>query len=128
MTCIAFCSIIKKKLWGAICKQKNVSEPEEVLEDKNSIQNLTLTYKKNILKPHKFSSRIQIEKIKFIEKFFNNIDINKDKYLLKYIYYDIFKQEIKSILKIHSELKDLIYTDLDKIYHSIKKITIELKQ
>ena len=115
---------------GNIIKRSSLlfDEAEEVLQEKENIKKIPLKYKKNINKPHISYSRIVLEKRKYLEKFFSKIDIINDEYLLKYIYYDIYKKEEKNINKIYKCLKDLIENNIDEIYNSIKRINIELKK
>ena len=115
---------------GKIIKRSSLifDESDEVLEEKETIKAFPLKYKKNILKPHISYSRLTTEKIKFLEKYFSNIDISKDEYLLKYIYYDIYNIEENNINKIYKNLKELIKNDINKIYESIKKVSIELNK
>ena len=113
---------------GRIIKRSSllIDESDEVLEDKETIKALPLKYKKNIKKEHIKKNKIKLEKINYLENYFNNININKDEYILKYIYYDIYNKEENNITKVEQELKELINTNINKIYNSIKKITIEL--
>ena len=115
---------------GKIIKRSSLifDESDEVLEEKETIKTLPLKYKKNIIKPHIVYNRILTEKMKFLQKYFSNIDKLKDEYLLKYIYYDIYNIEENNINKVYKKLQELIYEDINTIYNSIKKITIELKQ
>ena len=115
---------------GRLIKRSSLifDEADEVLEEKETIKALSLKYKKNIPKPHISYSRIITEKTKFLQKYFSNIDKLKDEYLLKYIYYDIYNTEENNIDKVYKKLQELIYEDINIIYNSIKKISIELKQ
>lgn len=115
---------------GKIIKRSSLlfDEADEVLEEKETIKALPLKYKKNISKSHPLNSRINIEKMKYLEKYFSNIDIKKDEYLLKYIYHEIYNKEENNINKVYQELKELINNDINKIYSSIKKVSIELKK
>lgn len=114
---------------GRVIKRSSLifDEADEVLEEKDSIKPLSIKYKKNIKKNYKLNSRIEIEKIKFLENYFNNINKIEDEYLLKYIYYDIYNLEENNINKVYENLKELINEDLNTIYNSVKKINIELK-
>jgi len=115
---------------GKVIKRSSllIDESDEVLEEKETIKEINLKYKKNISKPHIQYARLIDEKNKFIQNFFNDIDINKDEYLLKYIYYDIYSSEENDIKKIYKILKELINKDINTIYNSIKKISKELKK
>jgi len=114
---------------GRVIKRSSLifDEADEVLEEKDSIKPLSIKYKKNIKKNYKLNSRIEIEKIKFLENYFNNLNKIEDEYLLKYIYYDIYNLEENNINKVYENLKELINEDLNTIYNSVKKINIELK-
>ena len=115
---------------GKIIKRSSLmfDEADEVLEEKETIKELKIKYKKNISNPHIPYSRITSEKTNFLEKYFNDIDKYKDEYLLKYIYYDIYNIEEENINEIYNKLKNLIITDLNTINEAIKKINIELKK
>jgi len=115
---------------GKIIKRSSLllDEADDVLEEKETIKNLPLKYIKNKEKSHITYNRLLEEKINFIQKYFSNIDIERDEYLLKYIYYEIYNKEEDNINKVYKQLKELIKNDINKIYHSIKKVSIELKK
>ena len=115
---------------GKVIKKSSLllDEADDVLEDKETIKHLPLRYIKNKEKSHIAYNRLLEEKINFIQKYFSNIDIERDEYLLKYIYYEIYNREENNINKVHKELKELIKNDINKIYQSIKKVSIELKK
>lgn len=115
---------------GKVIKRSSLlfDEADEVLEDKEFIKELQLKYQKNIPKKHLLQSRVNMEKTKYLEKYFSKIDKFKDEYLLKYIHYDIYNKEEKNIDKVYQELKSLINNNINKIYESIQKVSIELKK
>ena len=115
---------------GKVIKKSSLllDEADDVMEDKETIKHLPLRYIKNKEKSHITYNRLLEEKINFIQKYFSNIDIERDEYLLKYIYYEIYNREENNINKVHKELKELIKNDINKIYQSIKKVSIELKK
>lgn len=115
---------------GKIIKRSSLlfDESDEVLEEKENIKPLPLKYQKNHFKTHIQTSRLMIEKTKFLENFFSNINLIKDEYLLKYIYYEIYNTEENNINKVYQKLRKLITNDINILYNSIKKVTIELKQ
>ena len=115
---------------GKVIKRSSLlfDEADEILEDKDLIKPLTIIYKKNIPRSHISNSRVIIEKTKFLEKYFSKIDIDNDEYLLKYIYYDIYNKDENNVNIIYEKLKELIKIDIDKIYNSIQKVSIELKK
>lgn len=115
---------------GKVIKRSSLlfDESDEALEEKETIKALPLKYKKNIVKPHPLNSRLNLEKKKYLEKYFSNIDVKNDEYLLKYIYYEIYNKEENDINQIYLNLKKLINNDTNCLYESIKKISIELKK
>ena len=115
---------------GKLIKRSSllIDESDEVLEEKETLKAFPLKYKKNNLKPHLSLNRTKQEKSQFIQNYFSNIDINKDEYLLKYLYYDIYNKEENNIKKVYKNLIELINNDINKIYNSIKKVNIELKK
>lgn len=115
---------------GKVVKKSSLlfEEADEVLEEQEILKFIKIKYLRNIHKPHIHISRLEEEKLRFLESFFSKIDITKDEYLLKYIYYDIYLKEEQNTSIIYQDLKKLIQTNINQIYNSIKKITIELKQ
>lgn len=115
---------------GKVIKKSSLlfEESDEVLEEISILKSLKINYLKNNYKNHIPLSRIEEEKIKFLKEFFSDINQVKDEYLLKYIYYDIYSKEEANTDIIYKQLKLLINTNINKIYNSIKKISIELKQ
>lgn len=115
---------------GKVIKRSSLlfEESDEVLEEISILKSLKINYLKNNYKNHIPLSRIEEEKIKFLKEFFSDINQVKDEYLLKYIYYDIYSKEEANTDIIYKQLKLLINTNINKIYNSIKKISIELKQ
>jgi len=115
---------------GKVIKRSSLlfEEADEVLEEISILKSLKINYIKNNYKNHIISNRVEEEKIKFLEDFFSEVNQVKDEYLLKYIYYDIYSKEEPNTNIIYKQLKSLINTNINKIYNSIKKISIELKQ
>lgn len=115
---------------GKITKKSSllIDEADEVIEEKETIKPLAIKYIQNIKQPRIFQGRLLTEKLQFIENYFKNISISEDKYLLKYIYYDIYNLEENNINKIYNQLKDLINKDINKLYNTIKKVNIESKK
>ena len=115
---------------GKVLKRSSllIDESEEILEEKDIIKNIKINYLNNKYKERISRSRIECEKIKFINEFFNKINILTDEYLLKYIYYDIYQKEENNTVKIYNNLKSMVNTNINKIYKSIKRIDLELKK
>ena len=114
---------------GKILKKSSLifEESDDILEDKDKIKAINIKYKIDKKNPTNINSRIEQEKIKFINKFFKNIDKRKDEYLLKYLYYEIYNKE-EDIDIIYNILLDLSKNDINKIYNSIQTLNKELKQ
>ena len=114
---------------GKILKKSSLifEESDDILEDKDKIKVINIKYKIDKKNPTNINSRIEQEKIKFINKFFKNIDKRKDEYLLKYLYYEIYNKE-EDIDIIYNKLLDLSKNDINKIYNSIQTLNKELKQ
>ena len=109
---------------GNIIKRSSLllEEADEVLEISEKLEVTNITYKKNIPQDRNIISRSIKEKYNFIASFFKNINLNKDKYLLKYIYYDIYNIIDDDINKIYNKL--LNEKNINKIYNSIKNLLI----
>lgn len=114
---------------GRILKKSSLifEESDDILEDKDKIKVINIKYKIDKKNPTNINSRIEQEKIKFINKFFKNIDKRKDEYLLKYLYYEIYNKE-EDIDIIYNKLLALSKNDINKIYNSIQTLNKELKQ
>lgn len=103
-------------------------ESDDILKDKDSIKLIPIKY--TILKKRntKIISRHNIEKKTYINKYLNNLDLLKDEYLIKYLYYDIYGTEEEDTSKIYHQLLSLSKDNYDLLYKSIKKINLELKK
>jgi len=115
---------------GKVLKKSSLlfDESDEILEDKDSIKLINLKYKINKKNNIIHQSRIIKEKIKYINNYLHNIDKLKDKYILKYLYYDLYNIEEDNIDKIYNDLLELSKDNINKIYDSIKKINLEPKK
>ncbi len=100
-------------------------ESDDILEDTSSVKQISILYNIKKINKQKYISRIQEEKQAYIENYFKKINKQKDEYLLKYIYYELFHKEEKNIDIVH---KELLKTDINKLYNGIKKVNIELKK
>lgn len=114
---------------GKILKKSSLifEEADDILEDKESIKEIKLKYKITKLNKITNKSRVVQEKENYINNYFKNIDKLKDKYTLKYLYYDLLEEEEDDINKIYLRLKSLAKENINKLYDSIKQIDIELK-
>lgn len=101
-------------------------ENDDVLKDKDSIKKANIKYVINKTNNNELISRISKEKIDYINKSLKQI--NKDEYLLKYIYYDIYNKEEKDISTIYNKLIELTKTDIGRLYEGIKNVNTELKK
>ena len=112
---------------GKILKKSSLifEEADDILFDVDKIELINIKY--NIIKINKLNnfSRIQEEKIKYINKYLNK---QKDEYVLKYLYYEIFKVEQDDIKLVYKELLNLQKTNINRLYNGIKKVNLELKK
>lgn len=115
---------------GKVLKKSSLifEESDDILEDKDEIKLIKIKYIINKKNNINIKSRIEQEKIKYINKYLKKIDKSKDEYLLKYLYYEIFNIEEDNIDIIYNELLKLSKNNINKIYTSIKKINLELKR
>lgn len=109
---------------GKVIKRSSLllDESEEILEEKEIIKNIKIKFLKNTSKKKILLGRIAEEQSFFLEDFLSKIDLNKDKYLLKYIYYDIYQEEEDNPQIIQKKLEELMNTNNKELYNSIQKI------
>ena len=109
---------------GKVIKRSSLllDESEEILEEKEIIKNIKIKFLKNTSKKKILLGRIAEEQSFFLEDFLSKIDLNKDKYLLKYIYYDIYQEEEDNPKIIQKKLEELMNTNNKELYNSIQKI------
>jgi len=115
---------------GKIIKRSSLifEESDDILEDKEEISQINIKYSINQKLNITYISRIQKERISYIDNYLKNIDKIKDEYFLKYLYYDIYNTEENNIDKIYNNLVELSQNNITKIYNSLKRVTIELKK
>jgi len=110
---------------GRLIKRSSLvfDEEEEVNEEVLNEEILSIDYVENNFKKVEYISRIDKERRDYLFKFINNLDIDRDGSILKYMYYDYFEQEEEDISKI----KDLILKELNsntsdknKLYDLVK--------
>ena len=116
--------------YGKVLKISSLlfEEADEVLEDKDDIKQINIKYK--IIKKKNISliSRHNIEKKRYVDTYLKKINILKDEYLLKYLYYDIYQTEEKDPQKIYTKFKHLAKEQTKVLYDAIKKLNLELKK
>ena len=112
---------------GKVLKKSSLifEELDDILLDISSIKHINIKYTIKKINAPRIISRVQEEKQKYINKYFKKIDKQKDEYLLKYLYYEIYKLEENDINIVY---KKILKTDINKLYDSIKKVNIELKK
>lgn len=108
---------------GRVIKKSSLllDEEDEILDSMGDIKITEIIFKNNIYKERIIVSRNNIEKKKYIDTFFKNINKNNDEYLLRYIYYDLFNCE-DSIDNIYNTL--LNKCDINLLYDELKSIGI----
>ena len=103
-------------------------ETDDILKDKDDIKLINIKYR--ILKRRnlKLISRPNQEKQTYISKYLKNLDLSKDEYLIKYLYYDIFGIEEENSNTIYDKLLVLSKENYHLLYEHIQKINYELKK
>ena len=103
-------------------------EADDILKDKDSIKQINIKYR--ILKRRhlKLISRPNQEKQNYIKHYLKHLDIKKDEYLIKYLYYDIYGTEEENIYVTYDKILTLAKENYLLLYEHIKKINYELKK
>lgn len=96
---------------GNLIKRSSLvfDEEEEVNEEVFKEKEIVIDYINNVFRKIEYISRIDRERRDYLFKFINNLDIEKDGSILKYMYYDYFEEEEEDTSKI----KDLILKELN---------------
>ena len=102
-----------------------IDEADEILEDNKNLKITKIKYKIVRERKKRSVSRSMEEKINYINKYLHD---NKDRYLLKYLYYEIFEIDMDDMKKIYNDLYDLVKKDTMKIYEAIQRVNLELKK
>lgn len=107
---------------GKVIKKSSLllDEEDEILEDIDDLKITKLDFQRNIYRRREIIGRNDKEKKRYVDKFFRNININNNLYLLKYIYYDLYQKE-DDINNIYNTL--LNNCDISLLYDELKKIT-----
>ena len=102
-------------------------EEEEVIEVSYSLGVTNIIYKKNEKKKSKIISRIERTKLAVLNNFIKKLDINNDKDILRYLYFDCFEKEAEYNINIKEILLKEINDNynLNNIYESIKLLNIK---
>ena len=100
-------------------------ESDDILKDASSIKQIKILYTIKKINKQKNISRVEEEKRIYINNYFKKIDKLKDEYVLKYLYYELFNKEEANIDIVY---KELLNTEINKLYNGIKKTNIELKK
>jgi len=115
---------------GKVIKKSSLifEESDEILEEKDIFKVINLKYIVNRYNKDKFISRILKEKINYIDLSLNNLDKERDKYILKYLYYDIYNEDSDDIDNIYQKLITLSKENISMMYESLKRVNLELKR
>lgn len=110
---------------GKLTKRSSLvfDEEEEVNEEVVRQKEIVIDYIENNFRKIEYISRIDKEKRDYLFKFINNLDIEKDGSILKYMYYDYFEEEEDNVSKIKELiLKELngSTSDKNKLYELVK--------
>ena len=115
---------------GKVIKKSSLicEEADDIMEDISEIKTINILYEIKKVNKNPYLSRIDEDKIKYINNYFKKINIKKDEYLLKYLYYEVFSKTEDNVNIVHKELLKLLKTDINKLYNGIKRVNIELKK
>lgn len=109
---------------GKVIKKSSLllNEEDEILDAIDNMKVTKIKFKRNLYKKRFLFSRTNIEKKKFINKFFKRNNKKDSEYLYRYIYYDLYKKE-DTIENIYLTLSKKC--DINLLYNEIKKIIKE---
>ena len=115
---------------GKVLKKSSLlfEESDDILEERDEIKSVNIKYIINKKKTYNFKSRITMEKIAYINNYLNKINKEKDKYFLKYLYYEIYTIDEENVDKILTNLNNLATNNPLKLYECIKNVNLELKR
>lgn len=109
-------NLIKRS--GLIFDEENEVNDEVV---DNDIVNINYVIKKH--NDIKLISRVDKEKKEYLYKYINDLDIENDKNIFKYMYYDYFEEEEENVVKIKEKLLDELVNencDKNKLYELVR--------
>lgn len=109
-------NLIKRS--GLIFDEENEVNDEVV---DNDIVNINYVIKKH--NDIKLISRVDKEKKEYLYKYINDLDMENDKNIFKYMYYDYFEEEEENVAKIKEKLLDELVNencDKNKLYELVR--------
>lgn len=109
---------------GSVVKRSSllIDEMDDVLDNLIKKKVIKIKYIEDIKRDVNYYGRVFKEKYNYLEKFLNGIKKDDDKYLLKYIYFDIYNKEEDDVDKIFQKLIFLRDNNLDILYDSVNEI------
>lgn len=99
-----------------------IEEADDVLEYLSQSKITDIKYLENKKRVVSYDGRIMKEKLGYVSRFLKDINLERDEYLLKYLYYDLYNQEEVDVNKIYNILCKKKREDVNKIYKSIQAI------
>ena len=116
--------------YGKIIKISSLlfDEADDILKDKDEIKLIDIKYRILKRRHQKLISRQNQEKQNYINKYLKSLDLSKDEYLIKYLYYDIYGLEEENINTAYNKLLVLSKENYYLLYDHIQKIKFELKK
>jgi len=110
---------------GKLIKRSSLvfDEEEEVNEEVDREDEVSIEYIENKHRDIEIIPRIEKEKRDYLFKFVNNLDIEKDDIILRYMYYDYFEKEEEDSSKIKRVIINEInndFSDKNKLYNLVR--------
>lgn len=103
-------------------------EADDILKDRDSIKLIDIKYRILKRRNSKLISRSNQEKQNYINNYLKSLNLTKDEYLIKYLYYDIYGIEEENINTTYNKLLSLSKENYSLLYDHIQKVNCELKK
>ena len=115
---------------GKVIKKSSLifEEADDILDDKDDINLVNLQYDIINNKDFKCVSRMTKYKTNYVNNYLKNINYDRDEYLIKYLYYDIYQNECDDVDTIYHKLEELSKDNIYKLYDCIQRVNLELKR
>lgn len=112
---------------GKLLKRSSIKlkDASIILKNCNNINMISIKYLKNINRKVNYLGRNYLERNEYINNFFKRIDLKKDEYLLKYIYFEITNEILDNTNNVYKKLLNIKKYNYKTLYETIKNIKKE---